>query len=237
MKLDDTNRWRHHEGLPVPFRKRMAARAHAVDEALSQGGEAGTSGPKSSGRRLQQEAPAPASAVTYSATGHQPCGCRVRFFDHAFGGSAASHRRVVLDRAPFVSGDGITGPITNSCCGCRARRKTWTSSSTSATSAPTARTCGKSGSRGQQVPVAKGWLRASHRKLDPAEVAAVSSVSRARRTLVVGARRAGRMRNRNLAGVHGVRQRASASASTSSRATASAARPTCIIRGGTTRAA
>ena len=53
------------------------------------------------------------------------------------------------------------------CCGCRARRRTWTSSPRSATSARTVRTCGRSGSRADDVPVTKGWLRASHRKLDP----------------------------------------------------------------------
>ena len=52
------------------------------------------------------------------------------------------------------------------------------------------------------TPVAQGWLRASHRKLDPEAVAAVPAVSHARRRPAAQAGRSLRARHRNLADVH-----------------------------------
>ena len=56
-----------------------------------------------------------------------------------------------------------------------------------------------------QVPVAKGWLRAAHRKLDPQEPA-LSPVPHPRRTAMAEARRSRRMPGRDLAELHGVQE-------------------------------
>ena len=85
------------------------------------------------------------------------------------------------------------------------------------------------GQQQQPVPVAKGWQRASHRKLDPK----LSTPYRPyhahdeRQWLKPG--EVVQVRGRSLAHLHGVQERAIASASISSRATASAARPTPTI--------
>ena len=73
---------------------------------------------------------------------------------------------ISLVTPPLTHDTEITGPL---------MAKLWVSSTTEdmdicsrcATSIPTARTCCEVGQHGQPVPVAKGWLRASHRKLDP----------------------------------------------------------------------
>ena len=82
------------------------------------------------------------------------------------------------------------------------------------------------GQHGQPIPcVTKGWLRASHRKLDPAEVAAVPAVPRARRALVAeAATKSSNARSRSGRPAWCSR-RATSCASTSSRATASGSAP------------
>ena len=55
------------------------------------------------------------------------------------------------------------------------------------------------GSNDPRMPVGLGWLRASHRKLDPEKVAAVPALAHARRGMAADARRAGRARHRDLA--------------------------------------
>ncbi len=58
------------------------------------------------------------------------------------------------------------------------------------------------GSNDPRTPIANGWLRASHRKLDPGAQPAVSALSHARRSVAAHARRTGRARRRDLADVH-----------------------------------
>ena len=58
------------------------------------------------------------------------------------------------------------------------------------------------GSNDPRTPVGLGWLRASHRKLDPKRDAALPAVSHARRGAAADARRAGRARHRDLADLH-----------------------------------
>ena len=58
------------------------------------------------------------------------------------------------------------------------------------------------GSNDPRTPVGLGWLRASHRKLDPAQHAALSAVAHARRGMAAHAGRAGRARHRDLADLH-----------------------------------
>ena len=55
------------------------------------------------------------------------------------------------------------------------------------------------GSNDPRVPVGLGWLRASHRKLDPKETQALPALSHPRRGTAAQARRAGRARHRDLA--------------------------------------
>ncbi len=58
------------------------------------------------------------------------------------------------------------------------------------------------GSNDPRTPVGLGWLRASHRKLDPKLSRAVPALAHARRGLAAQARRAGRARYRDLADLH-----------------------------------
>ncbi len=55
------------------------------------------------------------------------------------------------------------------------------------------------GSNDPRVPVGLGWLRASHRKLDPEREQAVPTLAQPRRDSAAQARRASRARHRNLA--------------------------------------
>ena len=99
------------------------------------------------------------------------------------------------------------------------------------------------GQQGEPLPcVTKGWLRASHRKLDPEKSLPVPAVPRARRAVVAETRRDRRMPGRNLADLHGVqegpqaaprhvaggRRRARSTSRTSTRTTTRARRPRSI---------
>ena len=101
----------------------------------------------------------------------------------------------------------VTGPIVlNS--GSRARTEDMDIFATLRNIGPDGKDVCEIGQQGEPVAcVTKGWLRASHRKLDPAEVAAVPAVSCARRAPVAQARRDRRMPGRNLADQHGVHER------------------------------
>ena len=52
------------------------------------------------------------------------------------------------------------------------------------------------------TPIAQGWLRASHRKLDPKLIQALPALSHPRREAAAEARRVGRARHRDLADLH-----------------------------------
>ena len=167
VKLDDPHRRQHQKDYAVPFRKRMAARAHAVDEVLSQADQAANLGPDDqvegdcSARRLHRPRRSPSPR---RSTSHAGVASLLRRRSRQV--RARIGVSFVIAR-PMPEDTEITGPTACS--------MSWVSSTHGrhghlrrrcATSAPTARTCGKSASSGQPVPVTKGWLRASHRKLD-----------------------------------------------------------------------
>ena len=114
---------------------------------------------------LQREAPAPASAVTYSATGTSHAG--VASASSTMLSAGPQHRiGASFVTAPLSAEMEVTGPI---------KLVLWVSSTqkdmdifaTIRNIGPDRKDVWEVGQQGQQVPVAKGWLRASHRKLDP----------------------------------------------------------------------
>ena len=107
-------------------------------------------------------------------------------------GQRGAHRHLVRDRAARRRHRDHRARSC-SCCGCRARRRTWTSSRRSATSGPTARTSGKSASRAGRDAGDEGVAARVAPQARSGEVAAVPAVSRAHRAAV--ARRRARSSN------------------------------------------
>jgi uncharacterized protein len=114
---------------------------------------------------LHNEAPAQASAVTYSATGTSHAG--VASASSTMLSAGPQHRiGVSFVTAPLPADTEVTGPV---------KLVLWVSSTqkdmdifaTIRNIASDGKDVWEVGQQGQQVPVAKGWLRASHRKLDP----------------------------------------------------------------------
>ncbi len=113
---------------------------------------------------LQQDAPVHASAVTYSATGTSHAG--VASASSTMLSAGPQHRiGVSFLTAPMPADTEVTGPV---------KLVLWVSSTqkdmdifaTIRNIGPDGKDVWEVGQQGQQVPVAKGWLRASHRKLD-----------------------------------------------------------------------
>ncbi len=108
---------------------------------------------------------ATAVSVTYSATGTTHAG--VASASSTMLASGSMHRiGVSFETAPLNADTEVTGPI---------KLVLWVSSTqkdmdifaTIRNIGPDGKDVWEVGQQGQQVPVAKGWLRASHRKLDP----------------------------------------------------------------------
>ena len=115
--------------------------------------------------RLLKTAPPKAAKVSYSATGVSHAGVASASSTMLQAGSM--HRiGVTFETAPFAEATEITGP---------AKLVLWVSSNVKDMDMfVTVRNIDADGNdvwevgqQGQKVPVAKGWLRASHRKLDP----------------------------------------------------------------------
>jgi putative CocE/NonD family hydrolase len=115
--------------------------------------------------RLLARAPKQKSAVTYSATGTSHAGVASASSTMLQAGSM--HRTgVSFETAAFGRNTEVTGPV---------KLVLWISSTqkdmdmfvTLRNIGPDGKDVWEVGQQGQQVPVAKGWLRASHRKLDP----------------------------------------------------------------------
>ena len=213
----------------VPVRERVAARAHAVDEDVSQVTASAGQNVDADGRRARcsRSRRKPRSAATR----------RARPTHAGVSSSAPSHATGSMDRtgisfmsAPLARGHRDHRARSCSSCGCRARRRTWTSSRRSATSVPTARTSGKSGQQGGTSAGDEGLAARVAPQARPAEVAAVPAVSRAQRA-AVAERRARPSNARSRSGRRAwCSRRATGCGSTSSRATASAHRRTALPR-------
>ncbi|MEO8442267.1 MAG: CocE/NonD family hydrolase, partial [Betaproteobacteria bacterium] len=114
---------------------------------------------------LLRQAPAQVAAVTYSATGTSHAGVASASSTML---SAGPQNRIGVSfvTAPLAEATEVTGPV---------KLVLWVSSTQKDMDIfATIRNIGADGKdvwevgqQGQQVPVAKGWLRASHRKLDP----------------------------------------------------------------------
>ena len=114
---------------------------------------------------LLKQAPAKRAALTYSATGVSHAG--VASASSTMLAAGATHRiGVSFETGPMKADTEVTGPI---------KLVLWVSSTqkdmdifaTIRNIGPDGKDVWEVGQQGQQVPVAKGWLRASHRKLDP----------------------------------------------------------------------
>ena len=114
---------------------------------------------------LQREAPAKSAAVTYSATGTSHAGVASASSTMLSAGPQ-NRTGVSFVTAPMPADTEVTGPV---------KLVLWVSSTqkdmdifaTIRNIGPDGKDVWEVGQQGQQVPVAKGWLRASHRKLDP----------------------------------------------------------------------
>jgi len=114
---------------------------------------------------LLARAPETQSAITYSATGTSHAG--VASASSTMLAAGTLHRTgVSFETEPMKADTEVTGPV---------KLVLWVSSTTKDMDmfatirniGPDGKDVWEVGQQGQQVPVAKGWLRASHRKLDP----------------------------------------------------------------------
>ena len=144
--------------IPFPPRERMADRAHAVDQIPSRSVRAGRRrgnghcrhARQSQAGRRPRAAPIPPAAPAMAAISRDP---------RATPAFRSSRRRSTQDTE-------ITGPL---------MAKLWVSSTTEDMDLlltlrnidPAGNDVLEVGQQGQPVPVAKGWLRVSHRELDP----------------------------------------------------------------------
>jgi predicted acyl esterase len=121
--------------------------------------------PSNSGR-LAAEAPAAAGSRTYFASGASKAGSSSASSTFLASGAMQAGMGISLETAPLAHDTEVTGPVA---------AKLWVSSSTEDMDLfLTIRNIDADGNdvwevgqQGQQVCVAKGWLRVSHRELDP----------------------------------------------------------------------
>jgi len=114
---------------------------------------------------LLKKAPERQSAVTYSATGVSHAG--VASASSTMLAAGAMHRiGVSFETEPMKADTEITGPI-KLVLWVSSTRKDMDIFATIRNIGPDGKDVWEVGQQGQQVPVAKGWLRASHRKLNP----------------------------------------------------------------------
>ena len=150
--------------------------------------------------------PDEAASRTYEATSLGTMGSTSAASSQVMGGGIKPGMGVSLETPPLPEDIEITGPLAASF---------WVSSSTEDMDLfLTLRNIDadgnevlETGQQGTPVPVAKGWLRVSHRELDPGAVAAVSAVSQAHAAAVSDSpARSSKVRGRDLADVDGVQE-------------------------------
>lgn len=148
--------WRHEHEWPL-------ARTRWTKFHLDLSPPAGR--PANSGSLVRDNPPS-ASARTYNASGLSKGGSASASSTFLASGAMQAGMGVSLDSAPFDEDTEITGP---------AAAVLWVSSSTEDMDLfltvrnidPDGNDVWEVGQQGQQVPVAKGWLRVAHRELDP----------------------------------------------------------------------
>ena len=114
---------------------------------------------------LLKQAPAKRAALTYSATGVSHAG--VASASSTMLAAGATHRiGVSFETGPMKADTEVTGPI-KLVLWVSSTRKDMDIFATIRNIGPDGKDVWEVGQQGQQVPVAKGWLRASHRKLNP----------------------------------------------------------------------
>ncbi|MDC7786867.1 CocE/NonD family hydrolase [Rhodoplanes sp. TEM] len=115
---------------------------------------------------LVPEKPAETSHRTYNASGASKGGSASASSTFLASGAMQAGMGITLDTAPFAEDTEITGPVAATL---------WVSSATEDMDLfltirdidPDGNDVWEVGQQGQQVPIAKGWLRVSHRELDP----------------------------------------------------------------------
>ena len=149
--------------IPFPPRERMAARAHAVDQTAPRFLQAGRrrgqghcrhAGEGEAGERRRRGPIPPAAPPMPAMPRPRPPRCRQR------------RAGISLVTPPLEQDTEITGPLV---------AQLWVSSTTEDMDLlltlrnidPDGKDVLEIGQQGQPVPVAKGWLRVSHRELDP----------------------------------------------------------------------
>jgi predicted acyl esterase len=131
-----------------------------LDLAPPAAGEAANSG------RLVSENPGETGARTYFASGLSKGGSASASSTFLASGAMQAGMGIALETPPLEHDTEVTGPVA---------AVLWVSSSTEDMDLfltirnidPNGNDVWEIGQQGQQVPVAKGWLRASHRELDP----------------------------------------------------------------------
>ena len=154
---------------------------------------------------LTREKPAKASACTYPSFGLGTMGSTSAASSQVMGGGIKPGMGIVLETPPLAEEVEVTGPLAATF---------YVSSETEDMDLfLTLRNFDsdnnevmETGQQGSPVPVAKGWLRASHRELDPELVAAAPPLSQAHAAAVSQTRRDREGRCRDLADVDDVRQ-------------------------------
>ncbi len=121
---------------------------------------------KNAGRLVRESNPAKPDARTYFASGSGKAGSASASSTFLAAGAMAAGMGITLETPPLEQDTEVTGPL---------MAQVWVESSTEDMDIfLTLRNIDADGNdvwevgqQGQQVPVAKGWLRASHRELDP----------------------------------------------------------------------
>ena len=116
---------------------------------------------------LAREAPRTASSISYSASGMTKAGVASASWTSTALAGSLPRMGVSFETAPLRNAMEVTGPVV---------LVLWLSSTTKDMDifatirniGPDGKDVFEIGQQGQPIPVAKGWLRASHRKLDPA---------------------------------------------------------------------
>ena len=186
-------------------RARMAARAHAMDQILFRPVEGRADGKEPRAGTLVREQSGQGELVHLSA--HLgTMGSTSAASSQVMGGGIKPGMGVALETPPLAADIEVTGPLAASF---------WVSSEsedmdlflTLRNFDADGNEIMETGQQGTPVPVAKGWLRVSHRELDPELSLPYRPVSRAQAPAVPQARRDREGRRRDLADLDGVQKR------------------------------
>jgi predicted acyl esterase len=154
--------------------------------------------------RLDLTKPAKPGSRSYAASSLGSMGSTSAASSQVLGGGIKLGMGLAVETAPLAADTEITGPLA---------AVLWVSSSsedmdlTLRNIAPDGSEIMETGQQGLPVPVAKGWLRVSHRELDPDLSLPYRPYHRHVRRLYLNSRGNRARRGGNLADIHGVQER------------------------------